>query len=1377
MRSEAWQRLRQGARNVAGVTYQLAVTVDVLVAGVAARPGHPSVISVLPEGLEDIDLNLFGGGKLFVQAKERAPGSQNLGASAVAEVVVHAALNMLAAGELGGSARIGLVTDCTLAAGLVPTGWAATVLDTTAPAALVSLEEAVKERLTTAGVDPTLSRDLLRRTSIVYRPWNHSDETRNDLARAYSVEPAVAWLAFTVLIERVARLAAEQRSTQVDAPVALTATDVGAVVDSVAAAVDLRSLNEAVTAGVCASIDFLEPSDRSPSDFLQGVDAAPSHIAAGLDVVREKELAAILDGLAKRHHVLLVGPSGSGKSTLLWRAAKILTLGARVVRVFRVSSDEDVVVLVRHVQRTKPSQSAPVLLCADNVGSADMTMWTHALKRVLEIPGVFVISTVRREDYMPTLALDGVVVDSKLEQESAAAIFTALLEAGLPTTLEIEEAVERADGLLMEFIALATTGRRLREVLRTQVHALRTVERSLERNVLRLVCAGHTLGWSMDAGRLAAVLSPADPALVGDALSRLEGEHLVIQDLALGEWRGLHDLRAEIIQEILHESPPPTLATTLCEAISLLAPLSRPSALVRAAELLARRCAIASLDGPPSLDRFVAALRPLAELVRDLLADPSVPSEDAATYCSRLLQVAVRLDVIAYANATLPLVEASCPRMLDAAELACQLYTVRVDGMQLPDMAAAQPINALAGTLPPFDSQLSLIIGQGLDGARLVKVAGDADLVSAVDLLEAAEGFVVLDSTQARQAWQQLIPALPDPPGEGFDPESADLTARIACVLASLARLTGPEVAEALGPVQRRAEHAVACDPDAATVSLRLQPRNETDDTNLPRSARRDTWSPTEILVAEASFLYREEIEPVSGYLPLPGEGQGVNRRVVGVCRRLLDACPEVDRADVAGVGHNWKPIGYGDMVFGKKSIRSGVLRVRPSIRRNIAYQAAVARMRMAKSWSARLRQQSVLAKEVLELLRQLPRRLRPYDNPRRAREWSERVSAAGASAAALPRRPPAESEPTTATGVLESDEASRAPDPEQAAFGDLAQGLASASRALASGERTQFHSGAYMLGQALTKLQESRAAGVPTFAAVDDPLPLELDQLVKQAEQLLRACATSDDSLRLIRGASSDAEVSDRVAAVAAEQERSDGRLLAGWLQRHGVEGAKVVTLPDPQPLASRLNSSRTAALVDSVMWASCAEALWASPPGDWGEVSGRLVVVASHEGKVLPIGLSAVGAAGTWMPIVDPEDFDRIGADAGVPVVNGPYLALLRNALKDLVAWSGAVQLRARRPTSWFAPPMPTPTPTEIAHILFAALASHLGSSKRGRAVIEQVIALADSVATEGGSTLGLAGHFVDSVTSPGPTTSTDEMTGVVLSAIEADLETTPT
>jgi len=360
--SDVWQSLRQGARNVVGVTYQVAVTADLLVAGVAGRPEHPSVISVLPEGWEDIDVNLGGGGKLFVQAKERAPGSAGLGAAAVADVVVHAALGMYAAGELDGAARIGLVTDCVLGSRLVPTGWAATIPERTESEPLRALEQTLRERLACAGLDPALSGGLLRRTSIVHRHWNHSEETQRDLAKAFSAEPAIAWLAFTVLIERIARLAAEQRSTTADAPVSITATDLGAIVASVAAMVDVASLNEADAAGVCAPVDFLGSSDLSPGAFFAGADTAPSHIAASLDVVREKELASVLEGLSTRHHVLIAGPSGSGKSVLLWRSAKTLTLGARVVRVFRVASDNDVVVLARHVQRTRPSSSSPVVV-------------------------------------------------------------------------------------------------------------------------------------------------------------------------------------------------------------------------------------------------------------------------------------------------------------------------------------------------------------------------------------------------------------------------------------------------------------------------------------------------------------------------------------------------------------------------------------------------------------------------------------------------------------------------------------------------------------------------------------------------------------------------------------------------------------------------------------------------------------------------------------------------------------------------------------------------------------------------------------------------------------------------------------------------------
>src|SRR5205085_1928960 len=100
--------------------------------------------------------------------------------------------------------------------------------------------------------------------------------------------------------------------------------------------VDLDSLAEAVAAGVCAAVDFLEPSELIQADFLRGVSAAPAHIAAGLDVERPAELKAILDGLDDRRHVLVAGPSGSGKSTLMWRSAQLLTLRARIVRVYHV---------------------------------------------------------------------------------------------------------------------------------------------------------------------------------------------------------------------------------------------------------------------------------------------------------------------------------------------------------------------------------------------------------------------------------------------------------------------------------------------------------------------------------------------------------------------------------------------------------------------------------------------------------------------------------------------------------------------------------------------------------------------------------------------------------------------------------------------------------------------------------------------------------------------------------------------------------------------------------------------------------------------------------------------------------------------------------
>lgn len=67
---------------------------------------------------------------------------------------MHAALGMSAAGELGGGARIAIVTDCTLGSGLMPTGWAATVLESSTSGVFTTLDDAVKGRLRSAGLDP-----------------------------------------------------------------------------------------------------------------------------------------------------------------------------------------------------------------------------------------------------------------------------------------------------------------------------------------------------------------------------------------------------------------------------------------------------------------------------------------------------------------------------------------------------------------------------------------------------------------------------------------------------------------------------------------------------------------------------------------------------------------------------------------------------------------------------------------------------------------------------------------------------------------------------------------------------------------------------------------------------------------------------------------------------------------------------------------------------------------------------------------------------------------------------------------------------------------------------------------------------------------------
>ena len=79
----------------------------------------------------------------------------------------------------------------------------------------------------------------------------------------------------------------------------------------------------------------------------------------------------------------------------------------------------------------------------------------------------------------------------------------------------------------MEFLALLTTGQRLRQVLASQVASLANPDRRLQRDAARLLTAARTLGLSLRADRLGAVLATAaDQDTVGDALGVLRDEHI-----------------------------------------------------------------------------------------------------------------------------------------------------------------------------------------------------------------------------------------------------------------------------------------------------------------------------------------------------------------------------------------------------------------------------------------------------------------------------------------------------------------------------------------------------------------------------------------------------------------------------------------------------------------------------------------------------------------------------------------------------------------------------------------------------------------------------------------------------------------------------------
>lgn len=166
---ELWLSLRQGARNVAGVRWQVAVSVHLLV---AARAGRLPFVRLIPEGNEDLDCHHADGRATLVQMKEVGGGAGRLTASDVADALAHA-------DEAVGESAVALVTDGDLGSGLLFTGWDSVLaMQGGQPA------EDVARHLVDRGLTQARAEVLLQQTRLVSLPWNVREETERLLANA-----------------------------------------------------------------------------------------------------------------------------------------------------------------------------------------------------------------------------------------------------------------------------------------------------------------------------------------------------------------------------------------------------------------------------------------------------------------------------------------------------------------------------------------------------------------------------------------------------------------------------------------------------------------------------------------------------------------------------------------------------------------------------------------------------------------------------------------------------------------------------------------------------------------------------------------------------------------------------------------------------------------------------------------------------------------------------------------------------------------------------------------------------------------------------------------------------------------------------------------
>ena len=480
--------------------------------------------------------------------------------------------------------------------------------------------------------------------------------------------------------------------------------------------------------------------------------------------------------------MVITGQSGSGKSALLWRSARNCDWAARKARILRLT-DTDVPDLVRWVRLQQPSSQAPILLCCDNLGRNSTTGWTTAVARLRELPGVILLGAVRREDFNAALVATAPrIVEPTLSPELSSSIANTLKLRQITVIIDPDEAYAQSGSLLMEFLYLLLAGRRMRDVVTAQVHERLEANRVTEVAALRYVCSAHRVSLGVPSDTLSELLGSPDD--LSAALLRLQDEHLLTQNENT-EWTGLHELRSEIIWEVLQSLPPPTEENTYAALLTTLPASSKPVLLQRYGYL------------------SQAPVAALAESVGQILARPDTSCEFATSLINALREC----ESVRYAKACIEAAETTPGQ--EGSPISDRLVfaiLMREKGFKMPRRVPA--LEALAEALPERpDSYVSHVLNQ-VGPSRLVRLATESATKDAANLLAALEGFITLSARDVSEVWaaHRMAPL--------------ELRSGILASLVTVAALSPENTKQLAGAMELRLDELVRSQPNGIRIAI-----------------------------------------------------------------------------------------------------------------------------------------------------------------------------------------------------------------------------------------------------------------------------------------------------------------------------------------------------------------------------------------------------------------------------------------------------------------------------------------------------------------------------------------------------------------------------